>query len=118
MKRLLLAALVAAFFMPVQAEEGPPQSATLEKRMFHMWCGPIADLIGSINKQYGTYVAASFVAGDDVLAIWILKNPEDKTAAVLASREEDDGCLVFSGFQYTEYDRPEVVIPKDSGDET
>ena len=112
MKRLLLAALVAAFFMPT-AWAGPPEGMVKQMIPFPAMCLPatvaenhFAVLMGALIADYGVHISMTFSASPDQSnRVAIIENPDSGLAGVLMITDEQS-CIAFSGEDKQDYVRP------------
>ena len=111
MKRLLLAALVAAFFMPAWA--GPPEGMVKQMIPFPAMCLPatvaenhFAVLMGALIADYGVHISMTFSASPDQSnRVAIIENPDSGLAGVLMITNEQT-CIAFSGEDRASFVRP------------
>ena len=111
MKRLLLAALVAAFFMPAWA--GPPEGMVKQMIPFPAMCLPatvaenhFAVLMGALIADYGVHISMTFSASPDQSnRVAIIENPATGLAGVLMITNEQT-CIAFSGEDRASFVRP------------
>ena len=112
MKRLLLAALVAAFFMPT-AWAGPPEGMVKQMIPFPAMCLPatvaenhFAVLMGALIADYGVHISMTFSASPDQSnRVAIIENPDSGLAGVLMITNEQT-CIAFSGEDRASFVRP------------
>ena len=112
MKRLLLAALVAAFFMPT-AWAGPPEGMVKQMIRFPAMCLPatvaenhFAVLMGALIADYGVHISLTFSAAPDQSnRVAIIENPDSGLAGVLMITNEQT-CIAFSGEDRASFVRP------------
>ena len=111
MKRLLLAALVAAFFMPAWA--GPPEGMVKQMIPFPAMCLPatvaenhFATLMGALITDYGVHRSMTFSASQDQSRwVAIFEAPHSGLAGVLMITDEQT-CIAFSGEDRKAFVRP------------
>ena len=112
MKRLLLAALVAAFFMPT-AWAGPPEGMVKQMIPFPAMCLPatvaenhFAVLMGALIADSGVHISMTFSASPDQSnRVAIIENPDSGLAGVLMITNEQT-CIAFSGEDRASFVRP------------
>ena len=112
MKRLLLAALVAAFFMPT-AWAGPPEGMVKQMIPFPAMCLPatvaenhFAVLMGALIADYGVHISMTFSASPDQSnRVAIIENTATGLAGVLMITNEQT-CIAFSGEDRASFVRP------------